>query len=125
MLDMRHAVPPDLDAATVSLINAASPAAYVRQCAGDLPMFVARAGLDVAMINQGIDLFIQEALAGNASLDLANHSTGRHGFDCFDDDDRSFGHYFERHGFCEDAFAEKIESQWGDANTGRESLTER
>ena len=89
VLDMRHAVPSNLDAATVSLINAASPAAYVRQRAGDLPMFIARAGLDVARVNQGIDLFIQEALAGNASLDLANHSTGRHGFDCLDDDDRS------------------------------------
>jgi hypothetical protein len=65
---MRHAVPSNLDAATVSLISAASPAAYVRQRAGDLPIFVARAGLDVAMINQGIDVFTQEALAGNASL---------------------------------------------------------
>jgi acetyl esterase/lipase len=89
VLDMRHVVPSGLDAATMSLINAASPAAYVRELAGDLPMFVARAGLDVAMINQGIDLFVREALAGNASLDLANHPKGHHGFASLDDDDRS------------------------------------
>jgi len=89
VLDMRHMLPPDPDAATVSLVNEASAAAYVRQHAGDLPMFVARAGLDAAMINQGVDLFIQEALAGNASLDFVNHTQGRHGFDSIDDDDRS------------------------------------
>ena len=47
MLDMRHTVTPDLDAAIVAFINAESPAAHVRQRAGDLPMFVTRAGLDV------------------------------------------------------------------------------
>ena len=41
------------------------------------------------MINRTIDLFVQEALAGNAQLDLMNHPSGRHGFDILDDDDRS------------------------------------
>ena len=66
-----------------------SPAAYVRERAGGLPMFIARAGLDQPMINNTIDLFVQEALAGNAPLELMNHAAGRHGFDILDDDDRS------------------------------------
>jgi hypothetical protein len=41
------------------------------------------------MVNRGIDVFIREALAANAFLDVANHSSGRHGFDFLDDDDRS------------------------------------
>lgn len=32
---------------------------------------------------------MQEALAGNAPLELMNHSAGRHGFDILDDDERS------------------------------------
>ncbi|HJY37404.1 MAG TPA: dienelactone hydrolase family protein [Steroidobacteraceae bacterium] len=56
---------------------------------GGLPMFVARAGLDQPMINQSIDTFVQEALAGNAPLELMNHPAGRHGFDILDDDERS------------------------------------
>lgn len=66
-----------------------SPAAYVREKAGDLPMFIARAGLDQPLINKTIDLFVQEALAGNAQLELMNHAAGRHGFDILDDDERS------------------------------------
>lgn len=61
----------------------------VREKAGDLPIFIARAGLDQPMINNTIDQFVQEALAGNASLELMNHAAGRHGFDIVDDDDRS------------------------------------
>ena len=61
----------------------------VREKAGDLTIFIARAGLDQPMINKTIDLFVQEALAGNAQLELMNHVAGRHGFDILDDDDRS------------------------------------
>lgn len=41
------------------------------------------------MINQAINVFVMEALAGNAPLELMNHSAGRHGFDILDDDERS------------------------------------
>ena len=41
------------------------------------------------MINETIDQFVQEALAGNATLDVMNHAAGRHGFDILDDNDRS------------------------------------
>jgi dienelactone hydrolase len=64
-------------------------AAQVRAKAAGLPIFVARAGLDQPMINETIDLFVQEALAGNAMLDVMNHPAGQHGFDMLDDDERS------------------------------------
>jgi dienelactone hydrolase len=54
-----------------------------------LPIFIARAGLDDPETNWWIDLFVQEALAANATLDLANHPTGRHAFDILDDDSRT------------------------------------
>ena len=34
-------------------------------------------------------MFVQEALAGNAPLELMNNPAGRHGFDILDDDERS------------------------------------
>jgi acetyl esterase/lipase len=89
LLDLRHLAPPNADAETLAGINEASAAMYVRDGAKDVPMFVARAGLDAEMVNRGIDLFVAEALSANAFLDLANHSNGRHGFDFLDDDDRS------------------------------------
>jgi acetyl esterase/lipase len=53
------------------------------------PLLVARAGLDHALLNEGVDRFVGEALARNASLDLLNHPEGRHAFDILDDDARS------------------------------------
>ena len=63
--------------------------AQVRSKGAGVPIFLARAGLDQPLINDTIDRFVPEALAGNATLDLMNHPTGRHGFDILDDDDRS------------------------------------
>jgi acetyl esterase/lipase len=63
--------------------------AQVRAKSAGVSIFIARAGLDQPMINETIDRFVPEALAGNATLDLMNHATGRHGFDILDDDDRS------------------------------------
>jgi hypothetical protein len=37
-------------------------------------------------LNQGIDLFVRNALATNVALDLVNHPQGHHGFDITDDD---------------------------------------
>jgi acetyl esterase/lipase len=56
---------------------------------GTPPIFVARAGLDAAELNAGIDRFIQAALANNVTIDVANHANGHHGFDIDDDNDRS------------------------------------
>ena len=56
---------------------------------GTPPIFVARAGLDDAGLNAGLDRFVQTALANNLTIDVANHATGHHGFDIEDDNDRS------------------------------------
>jgi len=63
--------------------------AQLRSKGAGLPIFIARAGLDQPLINETIDRFVQEALAGNAMLDCMNHPAGRHGFDILDDDERS------------------------------------
>jgi acetyl esterase/lipase len=53
------------------------------------PMFIARAGLDDANLNDGLDRFVQAALRKNMTVDFANHATGHHGFDVEDDNTRS------------------------------------
>jgi len=53
------------------------------------PIFIARAGLDDAALNGGLDRFVQTALANNITVELMNHAKGHHGFDIEDDDDRS------------------------------------
>lgn len=53
------------------------------------PLLIARAGLDSPQLNSGIDKFVQQALAGNRTVEVLNHPTGRHGFDILDDNDRS------------------------------------
>ena len=54
------------------------------------PMFIGRAGQDqIPMMNDSIDRFINEALAKNISLVVANHVSGVHGFDSQNDDERS------------------------------------
>ncbi len=56
---------------------------------GTPPIFVARAGLDDAGLNAGLDRFVQTALANNLTIDVVNHAAGHHGFDIEDDNDRS------------------------------------
>jgi len=53
------------------------------------PMFIARAGLDDAGLNDGLDRFVQAALKYNVSIEVLNHATGHHGFDIEDDNARS------------------------------------
>jgi acetyl esterase/lipase len=89
ILDIRHLLPTDADSERVARAHAFSPAAHLTQASAALPMFVARAGLDNPIFNNAIDLFVREALASNAELDLANHRDGHHGFDIEDDNDRS------------------------------------
>jgi len=89
LLDVRHAIPPNADAAIRAWAQASSPAAFVKEKIAGLPTFIARAGRDQPMFNQAIDLFVSEALAGNASLDLYNHAEGQHSFDMLDDNERS------------------------------------
>ncbi|MHA2210907.1 MAG: alpha/beta hydrolase [Candidatus Thorarchaeota archaeon] len=55
----------------------------------DIPLFIARAGLDDPKLNKTIDCFVNEALKSNAQLDFANHAHGQHAFDILDDNSRS------------------------------------
>jgi acetyl esterase/lipase len=88
-LDLQQVVPPGADASVVAALRLLSPAAHVKERAAGLPLFVARAGRDTAMINDSIAHFVAEALAGNASLSFVNHADGQHAFDILDDDARS------------------------------------
>jgi dienelactone hydrolase len=67
-----------------------SPVYHVgRAGSGTPPIFIARAGLDGPEINAGLDRFVQAALSKNVTIDLSNHSEGHHGFDIYDDNERS------------------------------------
>jgi acetyl esterase/lipase len=67
-----------------------SPVYYLEKGAQlQAPIFIARAGLDDASLNAGIDRFVQLTLKNNLALELFNHPTGHHGFDIEDDNDRS------------------------------------
>jgi acetyl esterase/lipase len=67
-----------------------SPATRISENIGRLPpLLVARAGLDMAQLNDGIDHFVRQALQKNAPLDLLNHATGHHTFDVRDENDRT------------------------------------
>lgn len=76
---------------TPEMVKQFSPITYLASDAGKLaPMFIARAGLDeVPTMNDSIDRFIREAISKNASIIVANHPQGVHGFDNQTDDDRS------------------------------------
>lgn len=76
---------------TADMVKAYSPITYLANDAGKLPpIFIARAGLDeVPTMNDSIDRFIREAISKNATITVANHPQGVHGFDNQNDDDRS------------------------------------
>ena len=53
------------------------------------PVLVARAGLDDDWINQGTDAFVRAAWGKKVTLDFLTHPQGQHGFDIFNDDERT------------------------------------
>ena len=53
------------------------------------PVFIARAGKDSALINNGIDRFTAAALRLNAPITVINYADGDHGFDGFNDTPQS------------------------------------
>jgi acetyl esterase/lipase len=77
----------DYDEQTLETFSAASHLGADRPT--ELPIFVARGGLDNPSINRPIDRFVQRAIEANACLELANHPRGHHAFDMIDDDDRT------------------------------------
>jgi acetyl esterase/lipase len=67
-----------------------SPTAAVGRGNDDrISIFIARAGLDMPMLNQMIDPFVAAARAKGAEVTLVEHPNGRHGFDFLDDDETS------------------------------------
>jgi acetyl esterase/lipase len=83
----RQSAPPSV---TDEMLREFSPVYHLSKGSqGVPPIFIARAGLDDADLNAGLDRFVQVALSKNVTLDLANHPTGHHGFDFEDDNDRS------------------------------------
>lgn len=52
-------------------------------------MFIARAGKDVAIINNTLDRFVSTALRSNVSMTFVNYADGDHGFDGFNDTPQS------------------------------------
>lgn len=53
------------------------------------PVFIARAGKDVPLINNGIDRFTSAALRLNVPITVVNYADGDHGFDGFNDTTQS------------------------------------
>jgi dipeptidyl aminopeptidase/acylaminoacyl peptidase len=67
-----------------------SATAYIHKWSGrTIPLFITRAGLDTPELNASIDRLISTAIANNWDIDVMNHSTGHHGFDILDDNQRS------------------------------------
>ena len=64
-----------------------SPKAHLHDAAP--PLLMARAGGDLPATNQGIESFLLAALEKGVAVDFLNHPQGMHGFDAFNDDDRS------------------------------------
>ena len=55
----------------------------------DLPVLVARAGLDMPFMNLSLDDFTRRSLRLNAPITVVNLPNARHGFDLFDDNEIS------------------------------------
>jgi hypothetical protein len=83
----------DLDGAS-GVAESAKIWGFTNPCSGksvadlesQVPLFIARAGQDqIPHLNQALDAFVVKALESNLPLTLANHPTGPHAFDLFDD----------------------------------------
>lgn len=55
----------------------------------DLPLFVVRTGIDSPQLNADLDGALASAIEKNVDLHLVTYPSGRHGFDGFDDTERS------------------------------------
>lgn len=89
-LDLRDARKSAPASVTDQTLRDFSPVYYLEKDGkGIPPLLLARAGLDSAELNAGMDRFAQLGLSKNLTLDLLNHPTGHHGFDIEDNNDRS------------------------------------
>jgi hypothetical protein len=87
----------DLDGAT-HVAQMAKMYGLANQCEGksvedladDVPIFIARAGKDqFAGLNETLGRFVARALTRNLPVTVANHPSGPHAFDLFDDSETS------------------------------------
>jgi len=88
-LDIRQS-PLHAEEGPAEFLRQYSPAAHYGEANATVPpIFVARAGLDLPVLNTAIDQFAAAALNANAPLTLMNHPQGKHGFDALNGDARS------------------------------------
>ena len=74
----------------IDLVEAFSALHYLRTQPETMPpLFIARATVDNAYLNDGLDTFVKEAIERNVPLTFMSHTMGMHGFDIFNDDERS------------------------------------
>ncbi len=78
-----------LDVVTPELRARFSPLERLKATGSCPPMFIARAGNDMAPINVAVQQFVDAALTHNIEIELMNHPAGEHGFDILNDNERS------------------------------------
>lgn len=78
-----------LGTAPPEIVEKYSPRALLDHGDGVPPILLARAGQDNPATNQSISDFLQAALEHGVTVDFMNHPAGIHGFDAFNDDERS------------------------------------
>jgi acetyl esterase/lipase len=82
MLDLTH-VEQAMAAYSDEELIALSPLSHVELIPRDLPLLVARGGLDKPGLNRAIDSFVMEALSRNRRLEVFNLPFDGHSFDMF------------------------------------------
>lgn len=65
------------------------PPVYADDLSADIPLFIVKAGTDVASLNRQLDQFVEKARAANIPLEFVDYEDGIHGFDVWQDTDES------------------------------------
>jgi dienelactone hydrolase len=82
MLDLTH-VEQAAEAYSEEELIALSPLSHIELMPRELPLFIARGGLDKPGLNRAIDSFTREALYHNLTVQIHNLPYEGHGFDMF------------------------------------------
>ncbi len=89
LLDFAPFAAMGLGTAPPEIVEKHSPRALLENGEGVPPLLLARAGQDHPLVNQSISDFLDAALEHGVTVDFLNHPGGVHGFDVFNDDERS------------------------------------
>jgi acetyl esterase/lipase len=84
MLDLTH-VRQASEVYDEQQLIALSPLAHMETMPGTLPLFLARAGLDLPGLNRALDTFVKQALYHNMDLEVRNLPRAGHGFDLLEE----------------------------------------